>query len=155
MRKGTDYPIHRRSDEIEYYEESAFFNPLSGRIETCFEVICTEHDEHPTAWLIEKIQINESTLHQFQQHDLHVHFLMQAMHAVFEENIKGARFLMSRFDETELRRPCFYDFLLFPVRRLQAELNGKADRYPQEVQQTVSLLGHTWFSNDLWRTFFD
>ena len=107
------------------------------------------------AWLIEKIQINEATLHQFQQHDLHVHFLMQAMHAVFEGNSKGAHFWMSRFDETELRRPCFYDFLLFPVRRLQAELNCTADRYPLEVQQTVSRLGHTWFSKDLWRTFFD
>ena len=127
---------------------------LSAFIEPSTFAVVTGHRQL-AAWLIEKIQINESTLHEFQQHDLHVHFMMQAMHAVFDKNVKAARFWMSRFDETELRRPCFYDFLLFPVRRLQAELNGTAHIYPPEVQQTVLSLGHSRFSEDLWRTFFD
>lgn len=129
-----------------YFELSAFIEPSTF-------ALATGHRELAT-WLIQKVQINESALQQFQLHDLHVHFLMQAMCALFDDRLRDAQFWMSRFDENELRRPCFYDFLLFPVRRLQAELNDDAFIYPTEVREMAVKLGHPWFSEDLWNSFF-
>jgi hypothetical protein len=108
-----------------------------------------------TAWLLEKVEINESTLQQFQLHDLHVHFLLQAMHAIFDGQMKKAEFWMSRFDENELRRPSFAALLMFPIRRVEAELNGTADIYPIEVKTIVEKLGHSWFCEELWTNFFE
>lgn len=128
-------------------------DPLSAFIEPSTFALITGN-QNLASWLIQKIEINESTLQQFQLHDLHVHFLMQAMSALFEKRQKDAHFWMSRFDENELRRPCFHDFLLFSFRRVEAELNGSAHVYPEEVRRTAIHLGHPWFSEDLWHSFF-
>ena len=129
-------------------------DPLSAFIEPSTFAIATGNPKL-ASWLIQKIKINESTLQQFQMHDLHVHFLMQAMSALFQKRSKDARFWMSRFDKNELRSPCFHDFLTFSIRRIETELDGSAHVYPEEVRQVVSKLGHPWFSEDLWHSFFN
>ena len=62
---------------------------------------------------------------------------------------------MSRFDEKELRRPSFATLLMFPIRRIEAELKGTADIYPKEVKTIIEKLGHSWFCEELWTTFFE
>ena len=128
-------------------ELSAFIEPSTFAI--------LSGNQSLTAWLLEKVEINESTLQQFQLHDLHVHFLLQAMHAIFDGQMKKAEFWMSRFDENELRRPSFAAMLMFPIRRVEAELNGTADIYPIEVETIVEKLGHSWFCEELWTNFFE
>ncbi len=128
-------------------------NPLSAFIEPSTFAVITRNQKL-ASWLIQKVEINESALQQFQLHDLHVHFLMQAMSALFEKRQKDAHFWMSRFDENELRRPCFYDFLLLSIRRIEAELKSNAQVYPREVRQTTDRLGHSYLSEKLWHAFF-
>ena len=161
--KGRIFTVHLFDQEVPSFDTlwakifgvtKENIDPLSAFIEPSTFAVITGNQKL-ASWLIQKIEINESTLQQFQLHDLHVHFLMQAMSALFETRQKDARFWMSRFDENELRRPCFHDFLLFSIRRIEAELDGSAHVCPEEVRQVASNLGHPWFSEDLWHSFFN
>ena len=133
--------LDRADLELSAFIEPSTFAILSG-------------NQSLAAWLLEKVEINESTLQQFQLHDLHVHFLLQAMHSIFEGRMKKAEFWMSRFDETELRRPSFAAMLTFPIRRIEAELKGTAHLYPKEAETIAKRLGHSWFCEELWANFF-
>jgi len=134
-------------DSEEGFDITAYIEPRTFALATA---------NRPLAkWLIDQIKINELTLKQFQIHELHVHFLLNALHSIFEEDHVQATYWMGRFDVDELRRPSFSEFLLFPLRRIQAELNGTAHVFPDELRDLNLRLGYAWFNEQFWFDFFE
>ena len=108
-----------------------------------------------TAWLAGRVQIAPDTIQEFQAHDLHVHFLLQAQHALFEGKRREAQAWFKRVDPSQFRRPSFWSFLQFPLKRIEAGVQGFSSPCPASVQREVARMGHVWFNEDLWDNWFD
>lgn len=106
-------------------------------------------------WLLAQIEVQEYALRQFQRHELQVHYLLTAMVQLFNGQRLEAAETMRQFRENELRRPSFHDFLLFPVRRIQAELAGTAGGFPDALRSIRLQLGHAFLDEPFWHRFFD
>jgi len=108
-----------------------------------------------TAWLAGRVQIAPDNIQEFQTHDLHVHFLLQAQHALFEGKRREAQSWIKRVDPSQFRKPSFWAFLQFPLKRIEASITGHATSYPNSVRAEVERMGHVWFNEDLWDNWFD
>ncbi len=112
-------------------------------------------DRDLARWLLAQIEVQEYALRQFQRHELQVHYLLTAMVHLFNGQRLEAAETMRQFRENELRRPSFHDFLLFPVRRIQAELAGTSEVFPDELRSITLQLGYAVLNESFWRRFFD
>ena len=106
------------------------------------------------AWLCNRIRMHPALLQEFQHHDLQVHILLQTMHALALQQQQEAKRWFKQFNQDQIRHPSFSHLLHFSIRRIEAEINGTASDFPQDVQETCTGLGHAWFSADRWHRFF-
>jgi hypothetical protein len=123
-------------------------------------------------WLCRRVRVNEAMLQEFQRHDLHVHYLLQSMRAVWQANWAEAQEVFRLFTPDQIRSPSFRPLLHFAIRRIEVALGTTSvlttpttlgstpapdspSGMPPDVRATLAPLGHAWFSDEKWRTFFD
>lgn len=105
-------------------------------------------------WIVKHVQIDVNRLESFQLHDLHTYRLVHSQIALLKGNQKEALSWFDRVDPKEFLQPSGHDILFFPYRRIQAELTGTANHYPDDVRQVAERLGHARFSEKTWFTWF-
>jgi hypothetical protein len=105
-------------------------------------------------WITKRVRIDVARLESFQLHDLHTYRLVQTQKFLFEGNRSKAKSWFDLVDPKEFLQPSGHDILVFPYRRIQAELTGTANRYPNDVRRVAERLGHARFSEKTWFTWF-
>jgi hypothetical protein len=160
---GRMFTVHVMRERPPAFDELwAQFKPLWGDAERdmttfieprTFALVTGDRDL--ARWLLVQVEVQEYALRQFQRHELQVHYLLTAMVQLFNGQRLEAAQTMRQFRESELRRPSFRDFLLFPIRRIQAELAGTAEVFPDELRSITLQLGHAALDEPFWHRFFD
>ena len=113
-----------------------------------------KNHEGLTSWLMANIVIEANRLEYFQLHDLHAYRLVAALDALFRGEHIHAKTWFDKVDPTEFLKPACHDILLFPYRRIRAEIEGSQAIFPQDVRIMTNRLGHACFSEETWHNWF-
>ena len=107
-----------------------------------------------TKWLRHQVVVNADRLERFQLQDLHAHRLMMAQHQLFEHNLEEAKVWFDQVNPQEFLQPSCHDILYFPYRRIEAQLQGVPEHYPQDVREMAQSLGYSIYSEATWHSWF-
>lgn len=123
-----------------------FHEPLMVALMTCHQEL--------TFWLMANIVIKADRLEHFQLHDLHAYRLVASLNALFQGKDDLAASWFDTVDPKEFLEPACQDILVFPYRRIQAQIEGSQAIFPHDVRIITSRLGHAYFSEETWHRWF-
>lgn len=127
--------------------------PLTFFHEPLMMALMTHH-ENLTSWIIANIVIESDRLEHFQLHDLHAYRLLAALHALFRGEHGHAKTWFDTVDPAEFLKPACHDILVFPYRRIQAQIEGSQANFPEDVRLITNRLGHACLSEETWHNWF-